>query len=262
MKLRIATLNVKGMAGPSKFSKTANLLKTYKDIDIIAIQETNINIENLQKTTKKWPKDSFWSPHVAILINNRKIQVKTVFSKSTRSMVMDFSLHDINYRIENIYVPPDRRRRRRFLEDWFPSDNGGNYILAGDYNLNLFPPNRLNNNLPKKDATKDAFQRRITHLQDTQMLATIPSMQTFSQVTAGNKIIANKIDYIHLSPRFTGVRVKLETRTGNSDHLLLLATLSGKSEYKDSTQWKLNTRILEIKEIREKATDELLNGKT
>ena len=53
MKINIATLNVKGMAGPDKFTKMANLLKTYKDIDIFTLQETNINIENVQKTTKK-----------------------------------------------------------------------------------------------------------------------------------------------------------------------------------------------------------------
>ena len=52
MKINIATLNVKGMAGPDKFTKMANLLKTYKDIDIFTLQETNINIENVQKTTK------------------------------------------------------------------------------------------------------------------------------------------------------------------------------------------------------------------
>ena len=53
MKINIATLNVKGMAGPEKFTKTANLLKTYKDIDIFTLQETNINIENIQKNGRR-----------------------------------------------------------------------------------------------------------------------------------------------------------------------------------------------------------------
>ena len=59
MKINIATLNVKGMASPDEFTKIAILLKTYKDIDIFTLQETNINIENIQKTTKNGQRTPF-----------------------------------------------------------------------------------------------------------------------------------------------------------------------------------------------------------
>src|SRR6185369_8118275 len=244
MKINIATLNVKGMAGPDKFTKTANLLKTYKDIDIFTLQETNINIENIQKTTKKWPKDSFWSPHVAILINNRRIKITNILSTSSRSMVMDFTLHSVNYRLETVYIPPDKTRRTIFLKSWTPSISHTNYILTGDFNLNLVSANRLNTSLERPDLTKDLLLSKINNLIDTQLLASIPSIQTFYQTVTGGRHVACKLDYIFLSPDLAEYNTRLMIRTGNSDHLMLSAALSSKTEFADPSQWKLNNGIL------------------
>src|SRR5438270_3825919 len=115
MTLQSASLNVKGLATPSKFSFTANLLKKYKNINIITLQETNISPKKLLFTSKKWPLMSFWTPHVAILINNPRIKVENVFSTNKRTLILDCILNSIPYRIETIYVPPDRPRRLAFL---------------------------------------------------------------------------------------------------------------------------------------------------
>ena len=236
MKINIATLNVKGMAGPNKFTKTANLLKTYKDIDIFTLQETNINIENVQKTTKKWPKDSFWTPHVAILINNRRIKITNIFTTSSRSMIMDFTLHSVNYRLETVYVPPDKTRRSTFLESWTPSLSHTNYILTGDFNLNLVSANRLNTSLERLDSTKDLLLSKLNNLIDTQLLASIPSIQTFYQTVTEGRHVANKLDYIFLSPDLSDHNTRLTVRLGNSDHLMLSAALSSKAEFADPSQ--------------------------
>src|SRR5581483_3671739 len=106
MTLMIATLNVKGVATPNKFKKTANLLKSYKDIHIITIQETNISPENLSKTAKKWPKESYWTPFVAILINSKKISPTNIFSTHPRHLVMDFTYNQEEFRLETVYIPP------------------------------------------------------------------------------------------------------------------------------------------------------------
>src|SRR2546421_1437427 len=253
MKINIATLNVKGVAGPDKFTKTANLLKTYKDIDIFTLQETNINIENIQKTTKKWPKDSFWTPHVAILINNRRIKITNIFTTSSRSMIMDFTLHSVNYRLETVYVPPDKTRRSTFLESWTPSLSHTNYILTGDFNLNLVPANRLNTSLERLDSTKNLLLSKLNNLIDTQLLASISSIQTFYQTVTGGRHIASKLDYIFLSPDLSDHNIWLTVRSGNSDHLMLSAALSSKAEFADPSQWKLNNSILKNTHILNKA---------
>src|SRR4051794_7263026 len=92
MKIRIATLNVKDLATPSKFRKTANLLKKYKNINIFILQETNIHPNKITFTSKKWPLPSFWTDQVAILINNPRIVVNNFLSSNNRNLILDFTL--------------------------------------------------------------------------------------------------------------------------------------------------------------------------
>ena len=51
-KLKIATLNVKGLNDRGKQQKTLTLLKTYK-LGIIILQETNLNNEKTQTFLKQ-----------------------------------------------------------------------------------------------------------------------------------------------------------------------------------------------------------------
>src|SRR5947209_20633486 len=104
MKLQISTLNVKGLATPAKFTRTAKLLKKYKKIDIFILQETNIPSTKLNFTMRKWPFPSFWNNHVAILINNLRIVVTNSFSTNERNLIMDFKLGSKTYRIETVYI--------------------------------------------------------------------------------------------------------------------------------------------------------------
>src|SRR6266487_5651262 len=116
MRIRIAILNVKGLATPSKFRKTANLLKKYKNIDIFTLQETNIHSDKIAFTTRKWPLLLFWTNEVAILINNPRIVVNNSFSTNSRNLILDFTLGSKLYRIETVYIPPDRKRRISYLQ--------------------------------------------------------------------------------------------------------------------------------------------------
>ena len=50
-KIKIATLNVKGLNDRGKQQKTLTLLKSY-NLDIIMIQETNLNNKNTQNFLK------------------------------------------------------------------------------------------------------------------------------------------------------------------------------------------------------------------
>src|SRR6266487_1049648 len=154
MKIRIATLNVKSLATPSKFRKTANLLKKYKNIDIFTLQETNIHSDKIAFTTRKWPLPSFWTNEVAILINNPRIIVNNSFSTNSRNLILDFALGSKLCRVETVYIPPDRQRRIFFLQHWLPSRIEGNYILTGDFNVNRHPSNRIATTTPRLDPSR------------------------------------------------------------------------------------------------------------
>ena len=52
LKLKIATLNVKGLNDRGKQQNSLTLLKSYK-LDIIMLQETNLNNEKMQSFLKQ-----------------------------------------------------------------------------------------------------------------------------------------------------------------------------------------------------------------
>ena len=172
-------------------------------------------------------------PHIALIINNRRIKVENVFTRSSRIMIMNFSLGSTNFRIENIYVSPDRLRRKPFLKNWTPSDNHSNYFLVGDFNLNLYLANRLNSKPEKPDPSKSILQTKLIVLADMQVLVSISFLQTFLQRVKGGRLVSNKIDYIFVSQDLSGAKTRVETKAGNSDHLLLLASISTSSEFVD-----------------------------
>ena len=77
-KLKIATLNVKGLNDRGKQQRTLTLLKSY-NLDLIMIQETNLNNENTQNFLKQqWIYNSYWSNKVAILAGNKNIIFKNM----------------------------------------------------------------------------------------------------------------------------------------------------------------------------------------
>ena len=245
MNITIATLNVKGMAGSKKFSTTANLLKTYSDIDVFTLQETNIKKEKLEFAAKRWGLESIWTPHVAILINNKKISIENSLSPDSRILIADLRYNNTILRVETVYIPPDKERRAAaFLDFWTPWKSKDKYILTGDFNINIHSKNRRGMTKRRNDATRESLLSKLDDMVDTQTLATVPTLQTFFQHTANNNYLANKLDYIYVSPDFEGKECSLETRAGNSDHLLLVACFSKRGKV-DVSQWRLNTRLLE-----------------
>ena len=261
MNIQIATLNTKGMATPSKFKNTATLLKSYKNIDIFTLQELNITSTNLKFITKKWLNALVWTTHTAILINNPKIIINNTFATNKRALIIDLALGSHSFRIETVYLPPDRRNRLQFLETWQPSANQDNYILTGDFNTNIFPQNRMASTQARPDSSRDVLLGKLDQLIDTQVLAAVLTMQTFSQNTRNNNILLTKLDYIFLSTALATHKVELETLAGNSDHLLLVARIKSKNEHNHNPQWKLNSRTLRDKSAIGRAAD-LLNNST
>src|SRR5438067_4469662 len=106
-KIKIATLNVKGLNNKSKAQRILTLLKSYK-LDIILLQETNLTDTTTRNfLSQQWNYDSIWSSKTAILAGNKKIQ----FSNSQefldgRILQTRTSFRHHNYLITNIYAPP------------------------------------------------------------------------------------------------------------------------------------------------------------
>ena len=126
----------------------------------------------------------------------------------------------------------------------YADDNENFFPWAGDFNVNLFPHNRIATNEARPDPSRILLLDKLKSLYDTQALAACPSLQTFSQNTKNNNHLLTKLDYIFLSETLALEPVHIQTLAGNSDHLLLLATIGSKIEPRQNPQWKLNTRTL------------------
>src|SRR6185436_16617335 len=118
-KLKIATLNVKGLNERGKQQKTLTLLKSY-NLDIIMIQETNLNNENTRNFLKhQWIYDSFWSDKVAILAGNKNITFKdTKIDYEGRVITASFVYKSFSFLITNVYAPPSSSNRTTFFDKW------------------------------------------------------------------------------------------------------------------------------------------------
>src|SRR5260363_165200 len=78
MKLKLATLNVKGLNDRGKQTNTFTILKSQK-LDIIFLQETNTSNKNVRNFLKnQWTYDSIWTTKTAILAGNNIIEFKDI----------------------------------------------------------------------------------------------------------------------------------------------------------------------------------------
>ncbi|CAG8671601.1 3782_t:CDS:2, partial [Ambispora gerdemannii] len=175
--------------------------------------------------------------------SNDELDFQLVQNRKSKKKSSQPPIKQHNTRIETVYIPPDRKRRLLFLDSWSPSISNDNYILTGDFNVNLIPTNRLSTSISRSDPSVSILSDKLLSLVDTQVLAGIPSIHTFSQMTRNNHLLLTKLDYIFLSPDLATRKIQLSTLAGNSDHLLLLAKLTDKSSIDHSTLWKLNNHI-------------------
>ena len=116
-KFRIATLNVKGLNNYQKQRNTLTLLKSYK-LDLIMLQETNLNDNNILKFLKnQWIFDSVWSNKTAILAGNKDITFKNIeMELDNRVITTNFKFKGLSFYFSNIYAPLNLGYRKLFFE--------------------------------------------------------------------------------------------------------------------------------------------------
>ena len=118
LKLKIATLNVKGLNDRGKQQNLLTLLKSYK-LDIIMLQETNLNNEKMQSFLKQqWTYNSIWTKKTAILAENKDIEFKNIqTSHKGRIISENFVFKGYSLKLTNVYTPPNISDRILFFNN-------------------------------------------------------------------------------------------------------------------------------------------------
>ena len=97
-----------------------NIFKAYH-ADIICLQEMNLKPTHNNYIIKNWQLFSTYNYYTVILINNPKIQVKNSFSQFNKHFLkIDFKLNNLEYKLYNIYSPPDKQSRTKFWNNFTP----------------------------------------------------------------------------------------------------------------------------------------------
>src|SRR5581483_6610924 len=227
-------------------------------IDLFALQETNITPEKEEMATQNWQLPSFWNKHTAFLINNKNIQVVSLQNSNSRSITITLLLNNNKFTVNNVYFPPDRGNRQKYLNQWStPTIGTSHFILLGDMNMSILTQNRISTTTHNPDSTINTFLSKIPTLLDSQLLAGKNTMATFTQHTKNNNFLMTKLDYIFLSPSLANYTITSTTKAGNSDHLLLETNIRAKTLH-SPTFWKLNNSILNQEHVRQQAIDTLI----
>ena len=117
-KVKIATLNVKGLNNKSKQRNSLTLLKSYK-LDIIMLQETNLENTHTRNFLKQqWGFDSYWTSKTAILTGNRNLKLENVKeSHNGRVITANLICNQYSFLLNNIYAPPNTKDRIQFFNN-------------------------------------------------------------------------------------------------------------------------------------------------
>src|ERR1043165_4998570 len=189
-KVKIATLNVKGLNNKSKQQNSLTLLKSYK-LDLIMLQETNLNNEKTQEFLKQqWIYDSIWTKKTAILAGSKDIKFKNIqISHEERVITTDIVFKGYSLRITNVYAPPNISDRVIFFNDWKPQikENSIN-IIARDFNVNLNPKdNRISQAIAQQDSTKAQLANLTKEFVNSADMSNTKPFLTFFQKIQNNR---------------------------------------------------------------------------
>ena len=118
LKIKIGTLNVKGLNNMKKAHRTLTLLKSYH-LDIIMLQETNLeNLNTRNFLQQQWGYSSYWTSKTAILIGNSNISLtKTQNSHNGRVTIAELIYKKLPFKLTNVYAPPNIEDRTSFFNN-------------------------------------------------------------------------------------------------------------------------------------------------
>ena len=113
--LKILTLNVKGMATPSRRALIFRFLRNIQ-AHVICLQEVHAPADCTFWSTQ-WGGAASWNNHTAILIHPSLGHATFSVSHRNRVLASTFCFQGQDYTIANIYAPPSETLRNRFFND-------------------------------------------------------------------------------------------------------------------------------------------------
>ena len=161
-----------------------------------------MNITPLQTSfiQSQWPLLSFWNYYTAILINNKNINTNDVQTLlEGRHQILEFSLNENLYRINNIYAPPQCSER---LDFWHGisvlSKPECINLIGGDFNCVLYLNRDRKSSTPyHTDPFSIQIFKKLTDFVDCYLSTSTNPLFTFSINTQSGSLLS-RLDYVFI----------------------------------------------------------------
>ena len=92
---------------------------------------------------------------------------------------------------------------------------------------------------------------------DSSDFAKTRPFHTFFQKTQGNRTMATHLDYIFIDENNAYLISQIDTKFGNSDHLLVECILNFKTKGKESALWRFNKDSFKNKKLKKEVLEEI-----
>ena len=265
LKLKYATLNVRGIRERSKRRKIFHWLKDQK-YDIIYLQETFLTKELENEVKKDWNgliehnfSDSVHSRGVSILFKEgfeaKILNIHRCYEG--RKLLINALINDDVLTLVNVYAPNKDTLQKEFfrrLTTWIPSHtmNHNLTVLAGDFNCNE------NSKLVWKCFEKLKMTLNLKDIWDSMNR----DRPCFTWINPANPAHQSRLDYMLTSQYLLDYFKMCKVRNAPTpDHKAIEVELRLNRNQRGPSYWKLNTSILKEEAYMQIIKDVILKTK-
>ena len=274
MSIKLASLNVRGLANKNKREKILCWLKD-QSITITLLQETHSATQSNAKWEQEWGTnyaffsgESSNSKGVAILVDNASnVNIMSYIEIiKGRLQAIEIKINDSCVTIINVYGPnQDETNIFNKLKEYVDNNNDKTFIIGGDFNT------VLNEDIDKKNGSKHTHIKKRRTLQDiiqTHNLVDIwriqnPDKHQFTWHSNSRPTVFCRLDYFLISDNLTNFVSQNNIKPGyNTDHSLIRLDLDYIKIDRGPGVFKLNNSILfesDYQEIIRKSIGEIVN---
>ena len=255
--ISIATLNVDGLRADQKRDKIFQYFEN-SPYDIVLLQETHVQMEDIPKWKKQWKYYSIWNPGesnktcgIGILINGHKQITVTDYSKDMNGRVINIKLQykSQNIQIVSVYAPDKPYLRETFfknLKTYLFDDTP--IVIGGDFNMVECSTKDRKGGVPshthKQGIVQLQYLKQEFELEDKWRAENDQRLDYTWTSRKQHDNIHSRLDRFYISKNIQHIKTESLYNIW-SDHKILNTVIKlGKPDKRGQNYWKLNTDIL------------------
>ena len=263
----VVTFNVDGIKTNEKRNKIFTFFEN-SQYDIICLQETHVQPEDINKWKKEWKYYSIWNSGASgktcgtgILINGRKNIIVTDYKKDLNGRIINIKVqyNKQNIQIVSIYVPDRPFLRENFflnLRNYLFEDLP--IVMGGDFNMVECLNSDRKGGTPSHTHTQGIIQlqylKNELDIQDMWRKEN-PKTQEFTWTSRKlHENIQSRLDRFYISQSIKYIKTETVYHVWSDHRLVNLVINIGKQDIRGQNYWKLNTETLHDKQYRTEMT--------